>query len=1531
MNKTIKCLISLMLVFSMIFTTMVGSVSAALTVADIVDVEDPQFDIVNLLVKLGVFKEGDEFPSSMSESITRAEFVEYAMRLHRYADVDVSGTTELRYTDVDSSHKYYKTILLAAALNVLSYDENDLTFKPDDYITFDEGLAVVINAAGYKEYALHTGEYPSSYRVLATQLGLFDKLDTANNDGIMTYETACQLLFNAFTAPLFEVASTSQLTGETFWQINENKSILSEKHNIYEVEGILTANDVASILPGVPAERGTARIGNTLFYNDNTDEAVYDYLGYNVRAFYYDDEGRRELIYVGTIDKHNKVFTLEKDDISDIRKVGSDVIISYWDENDRIESITITPSTSVLFNDKAYDSPVIYKEWFNINNGEIVFLDNGGTNDYDVAFIYEYNTVVVDSVNVENKYIYDIDDATLNIDLNHSANSAYYSIVDVNGNKVELSALKEGDVLSVAQSADRKVTKMKLSQKSENAVISAKDTTDRKIIIGTKTYDAGERIDLANISLGEPVKVYYDVFDNAVYVEKVEVETGKNLAYLVTIDRSGRSNLSRDVDVLLVKAKSDETSIFRLAETLKVDGETVKSYTLLTEGTNQSIFESQNVVKQQVISYSVNDNNEINYIDTASLGAEEDPEITLSKRHNLSDSALYLKSGYMATRGSSNIKFAYNSSKSTVFYIPTDRTDYDSFESNSKSLADEGEKKCDVYTYGNISVVPVALVLQESSGDSAGAIDEYAVPYYLEKILYTVYKDKDGEEQVGRKLCLVDTDGKSTSVILPEENENFTSATKWTAKNTNPNTANLSVVDAVGFIDVGDILVHAVDTNGYLSNIQVLYDWDANAVVDGAYTPNGTGYQGLRAYHFGQVYHKENGYYSISPNTSVLTDNDQSNDSQLQIKPFPLAENATVNIFNVENGKLKFKAGTKKDVIDYKTYGSEATLSFVNARYASPQKKLFFKNHTGAGTTGDANFGKYPAYFVESDTNADVIATRRADAGATITIPDNTKANGTKLEITGFNFLGWTDGQNTYAAGSTYVMPEATVIFYPVFGVANSVTFDENAPAGSTVEGTAPSVGNYAEGQTFTVPANTFNIFGYEFIKWNDGTNDYVPGDTYTMPSGPVTFTAVWEAGEVATFDNGVSSISVREGRDFVIPEMTGSIRGQIFDHWTDGVNTYYPGDTYTMPAGGVTFTSVWNAGAAIDFVYNSKTDSLTVAAVGDEVILPSESDLAGYEVEGWTADNGTTILAPGSTYALASASETLKAVYSKYLRFTEWYFYGKDGTISNSGTLGRGNGTYFLTTLDISGVDMEMFKAYFGFDTKFQNTGYCKLHIKPVNTPYSFAVGSTVNINALGIGSDLAVTSELSADPRTADNKVAYRYGEFEADISSYLKGQREIGKTTVQLAMNNTGSNSDDCLRNTPSTAFVKLYVLANASPITAGQLRKATFVGGTGVTGTAPADVEQAENSQITLPASTFTKEGYRFAGWNDGTTIYNAGDTYTFGAADVEFTAQWVKTYTVTFANGDSSATGTIKTPPISAQPGLMVRWSGPSLK
>ncbi len=70
-------------------------------------------------------------------------------------------------------------------------------------------------------------------------------------------------------------------------------------------------------------------------------------------------------------------------------------------------------------------------------------------------------------------------------------------------------------------------------------------------------------------------------------------------------------------------------------------------------------------------------------------------------------------------------------------------------------------------------------------------------------------------------------------------------------------------------------------------------------------------------------------------------------------------------------------------------------------------------------------------------------------------------------------------------------------------------------------------------------------------------------------------------------------------------------------------------------------------------------------------------------------------------------------------------------------------------------------------------------------------------------------------------------------------------------------------------------------------------ASFRGGDNSRGTRPKSISAAPGSMITLPANSFTKEGYEFAGWSDGTDVYEEGESYRMPYSDVTFTAQWTE--------------------------------------
>jgi hypothetical protein len=104
-------------------------------------------------------------------------------------------------------------------------------------------------------------------------------------------------------------------------------------------------------------------------------------------------------------------------------------------------------------------------------------------------------------------------------------------------------------------------------------------------------------------------------------------------------------------------------------------------------------------------------------------------------------------------------------------------------------------------------------------------------------------------------------------------------------------------------------------------------------------------------------------------------------------------------------------------------------------------------------------------------------------------------------------------------------------------------------------------------------------------------------------------------------------------------------------------------------------------------------------------------------------------------------------------------------------------------------------------------------------------------------------------------------------------------------------------------------------------------------------APVQSAVFEGSTFTVASYSGTKTGYAFSGWNDGTSIYAAGSTYTMGSSNVTLTAVWEgkTTYTIiltaspnnggSVSGGGTYAEGTSLTITATSNSGYdFVRWS-----
>ena len=181
-----------------------------------------------------------------------------------------------------------------------------------------------------------------------------------------------------------------------------------------------------------------------------------------------------------------------------------------------------------------------------------------------------------------------------------------------------------------------------------------------------------------------------------------------------------------------------------------------------------------------------------------------------------------------------------------------------------------------------------------------------------------------------------------------------------------------------------------------------------------------------------------------------------------------------------------------------------------------------------------------------------------------------TLASGSSLTKNSFAFAGWSDGTDTYTAGTDYVVGPDTspVTLTAQWGTGYSVTY-----ASGTGTGTVPiDATSRASGTLFALASgSSLSKSGFTFTGWNDGTATYLGGADCTFGSSNITLTAVWTA--VAAISGGSNSVDVKEKEKpketvRVITRETKSTESIIVDAGIKAIKDSKKFDSYfTKPA----------------------------------------------------------------------------------------------------------------------------------------------------------------------------------------------------------------------------------------------------------------------------------------------------------------------------------------------------------------------------
>ena len=151
------------------------------------------------LKKYGIMQGDPDGAMRLEDEVTRAEVAKMIV-----AALGQLGTAELPcdtvFEDVTSAY-WASGFIHAAYAQGIIHGKTKTTFAPEDHITNEEVIKMIVCALGYGEMANARGGYPFGYMMLADKLGILKGLDLVGTKEALRGDIAT-MLTNALDIPL---------------------------------------------------------------------------------------------------------------------------------------------------------------------------------------------------------------------------------------------------------------------------------------------------------------------------------------------------------------------------------------------------------------------------------------------------------------------------------------------------------------------------------------------------------------------------------------------------------------------------------------------------------------------------------------------------------------------------------------------------------------------------------------------------------------------------------------------------------------------------------------------------------------------------------------------------------------------------------------------------------------------------------------------------------------------------------------------------------------------------------------------------------------------------------------------------------------------------------------------------------------------------------------------------------------------------------------------------------------------------------
>lgn len=468
------------------------------------------------LKNLGLISGYSDTEFSPDGDITRAEFCSMMARLLNLSGALDPSAFEKVFNDIDSDFWGAGAVYALYSIGAINGDENG-NFNPDDNISLQDAVKIMVSSLGYTAMAEELGGYPNGFMTMASRLNLLGGLTDAEFEDSLCRGDAAVLMDNGLDAEL--VYQTS--FGNTNTYDRDGSTILNRYHDIYEVSGVVTDVGYATVFSEGSAQENRFVIDGVSYKIGDFD--VMPYLGMSVCAYVKKDS-------------NNEYTALYIEPGSDtaVREFGSDKYLRidggslyYSDESGGERRVSVNENTKIIYNYK-YLTRIGIDEIPDTKSGFFKIVTNGG-GAADYIFIYDYDTYFVTGSASLGGTFNDMFSGAVNLGLEN----ADLIMLQNDGEVIEYTSdyrLNKNDAVSVAKSADGRIADIRISIDSVIGSVSNIDLNSGECIINGEVYELSEYFKSSGAE-AEPsqdiVTAYLDINSKIVYIS----ESTRSLQY----------------------------------------------------------------------------------------------------------------------------------------------------------------------------------------------------------------------------------------------------------------------------------------------------------------------------------------------------------------------------------------------------------------------------------------------------------------------------------------------------------------------------------------------------------------------------------------------------------------------------------------------------------------------------------------------------------------------------------------------------------------------------------------------------------------------------------------------------------------------------------------------------------------------------------------------------------------------------------------------------------------------------------------